>query len=243
MPTASTSNNNPNNWMIALFIALALLALILSINKCNDNRLEAKEANDLIEALNDSLHFFKDKSGNQTATIQTLKTKSGQDFIKISTLNAEVKELQATVAKYKNKIKAPGSSVTNSTISTDVHTSNPTTIIKLDTVGKYIYPTYTDTINNRWIKMDVTMDRNNSKFNLTVENTFSAVVGEYKKKPFVEITLDNPYSRVKKLRSYQVSMPKPKRWGLGISGGATLNSSFRPAPYLGVGLNYSFIRF
>jgi hypothetical protein len=36
---------------------------------------------------------------------------------------------------------------------------------------------------------------------------------------------------------------KPRRWGLGIQAGGTLNKNITPTPYIGIGVSYNIIRF
>ena len=93
------------------------------------------------------------------------------------------------------------------------------------------------------------MNKDSTHFDLKITNKYSVIVGEEgkrkKARPFVDVINYNPYSSTDTLRTYQVSMKKqrPKRFGIGINGGVTLNSSLKIKPYVGVGLSYNFVRF
>jgi hypothetical protein len=60
----------------------------------------------------------------------------------------------------------------------------------------------------------------------------------------VLVTNDNPYSKVTEMLAYKVTTPKPKHFGLGITGGYGLDLlNFKPVPFIGVGISYNIIKF
>lgn len=236
-----------NTEKVALYIAVIVLGIFLYMEKCNSTKYSDKTAIELANALQDSLRVLKNKDSSTTATISVLRTESAKNFLLLQSKDKEVIALQVTVKDYLSKLKA-GNSVTNALLETLVNTQGTTVIQYKDTVIyndklTYIYPEYSDSLMNEWISYKGRMNKDSSFLNLKVYNSFSAVVGTYKKKPFVDLTLNNPYSAVRELRTYQVMLPKPKRFGFGLSTGGTLNSKFQFTPYVGIGFNYNFIRF
>lgn len=56
------------------------------------------------------------------------------------------------------------------------------------------------------------------------------------------VTTTNPYVKITGLESVKLDLPKPKRVGLGISTGYAVCRNGM-SPFIGIGINYSFIRF
>jgi hypothetical protein len=233
------------------FILGALVVLLILKNCSDSHKYKGKEKENLsiINALNDSLKIIKHRDSSSTARIGVLQTQEASDFIQLQIKNNEIKELQSEVKKYKSKLK-PGSSVTIGNISTKdtLKNSNPPSIVKTDTVrGKdslvYLYPTYRDSIDNGFTKVVGTMGKDSSEFAVSMSNDFSAIIGYDKRKPFIDFNLKHPNSTITKLRSYQVSVPKPKRWGFGIMGGYGFTHELKRAGFIGAGVQYNLIRF
>lgn len=238
-----TINLNPY-----LVVGMLVMVILLWVQGCYNKRGDNKADKQLIEALNDSLRHYKDKDSNNVAVISVIQTARTKDFISLKIKDKEIAELQALVKDNKKQLKA-GSVALTAAITTiaELKGRKPEIVYqKGDTVIKdgikYLYPTYLDTLKNKWITLAARMSKDSSDFQLKVVNDFTAIVGYEKKKPFVELTTKNPYSITEKLRVYQVSIPKPKRFGIGFSTGVTLNSDLKPAPYVGIGLNYTIIR-
>lgn len=231
---------------------LGALVIVLMLKNCSDaskHKDDSRADKNLIAALNDSLTVIKHKDSTSTARISVIQTESAKTFLELQTKDNEVKELQAEVKHYKNKLDA-GSSVTIGTIETKdtLKSHTPPAIVKIDTVkGKdslvYLYPTYKDSLDNGFTKVVGTMGKDSSEFAVGISNDFSAAIGYDKRKPFIEFNLKNPNSTVTKLRSYQVSVPKPKRWGVGPNFSYGFNQDLKRNFYIGVGVHYDLIRF
>lgn len=67
----------------------------------------------------------------------------------------------------------------------------------------------------------------------------------FNKKRFLQldVTNKNPYNHITGLDAYRVPLPKPKKFGIGVVGGYGFANGIEPRPFIGVGLNYSIIRF
>lgn len=235
---------------LATFI-LGALVIILMLKNCTDTRRFHKEEQsnlNLISALNDSIKIIKHKDSSSTARIKVLETSSAKDFIELQIKDKAIEELQSVVKQYKKSLK-PGSSVTVGSIKTEdtLKTHTPPAIVKSDTVRKdslvYIYPTYKDSVDNGFTKVVGTMGKDSADFAVSISNDFSAVVGYDKKTPFIDFNLKNPHSTVTKLRTYQVSIPPPKKWGIGPNVGYGISQELKQTLFIGVSLQYNLIRF
>lgn len=244
-----TTQKNPQLFKWGAIIVIFILAILL-IDTCNKKNNQEKASTQLVNALNDTLKTWKDSDSTQRATIAVLQTERAKDFLVIKSKDEEIIRLQNTVEEYKSKLRK-GGSVTTGTIETKVKDSSKTDgVASKDTVWKdsiaYVYPEYTDTTINEWLNLAMKMNKDTSSFDLKVINTFNEVIGTEKGRPYTEIHLLNPYSTVKSYRVWQSAPPKKKRWGIGGQLGSSFkfeNKKIKPAPYIGIGLSYNFIRF
>lgn len=228
---------------------VGVLLMILYINSCRKIGTTRNEVVTLVNALNDSIRYYKDKDSENVATISILQTEKTNDFLILQSKDNSVKELQDIVKEYRDRLKE-GSSVTTTLLETINKGLQPTIIVKRDTVvvenpggytDNYIYPTYRQQKRDEWLDYEAEMNKDTSFYNIKIFNKFSAVVGRDRRGAFADITTYNPYTTVKTLRTYQVAQPKPKLFGFGLSTGMTYTGKW--TPYLGAGFNYNLIRF
>lgn len=244
----STPPPNPpkfNYWNVIL-LACLLFIIIMRIDTCNKNRDTAQEQQNFINSLSDTLKTVRLKDSSERTRISVLTMSNDKAFVELMFSDSQIVALQKVVDQYKNKLHA-GSSVTTATTTTTVHLVGNTVLIVHDTVKVgdkiYLYPEYTDTIHNQWISYRATMNRTKTDLDLSIVNKYAVILGYEKKKPFVDVINFNPYSSTKILRSYQVSIPKQKVWGIGFSSGVCIGNGLKFQPYLGIGINYSIIKF
>lgn len=187
---------------------------------------------------------YRDKDSLNIATIEVFKSDKGKDLLKIKSQDSSILFLQSEVKKYKSQIKEPGSSVTTVTNSTNLHGTTPTTVLPASPViagnTNPTFPTYTADKSNDWIKLHIQARHDSTHFDLKVINKYSVVIGYDKKVPFAQVKNFNPYTETTDLRTFQVSVPKAKRFSLGVQVGfGIVGTKF--GPYIGVGGNYDLI--
>lgn len=238
------------------FLVLALIVALFVFNESNMklNR-EVKEKSGLISSLQDTLKVVRNRDSSLTATISTLETDNVKQFLNLQVKDSSILALQNLVKDYKSKLREAGSSATKLTTDTKVDTKSPTQVNPRDTVKGdslvYIYPSYKSEFNlNNWVEGTVFATRDTTTLRLIVRNDYDVIIGSEgglfkKRKTFVEVTSHNPYSEIKTLRTYRVSQPPPKRWGIGIQAGYGLTLSDKPilTPYIGIGVSHNLIRF
>lgn len=202
---------------------------------------KAKENENLIQSLNSELVVWKDKDSINHTKIQVIETYRVKDFIELKSKDSVVRDLQKTVEIYKKKLKEKGS-VTNIHTTTDIGASSSTQVVLIDSV----YPEYRSSFNLKdWVVGKTIANKDSTTINFSIKNNYSVVIGQdsngwFKKPtPFVEVTNDNPYTKIKTLRTYQVTTPRIKRIviGPGISYG--LDGKVRPS----INATYGIIRF
>lgn len=254
---------------MGIIIAGLILAIILLSNKINNLYTKVGEQANDMAALTDTLRQHKDNEGRLVSTITSFRGQSAKDFIKIKTKDSTITELQKVVKINEKRIKNTGSA-TVFTSTTNVDTGAKTKITysqkdqdsiqraKKDTGRRiaYIYPIYESDINwGKWGSFHTTSSKDSTHLKGFINNEYSVVVGEdnppnlfhpfRKATPFSEVTNYNPYSTTKTLRTYQTSLPPPKTWGIGITGGyggVRANTQIYTGWFIGVGLTKTFIR-
>lgn len=207
------------------------------------------EQNNLNIALADSVQTWKGKDGLNRAKISTLETSKTKEFLALATKDSSVIALQQEVKEMRRYLRNKGS-VTNFSSDTTVDTSSPTEV----TVDNSGNPTYKSKFDlDGWVFGNSVATKDSTYLNLKVKNKYSLTLGVEptgflglgKGKPFAQVKNENPYSETQELKTYQVTAPKPKRWGVGPVGAYGLNLG--PVPqlggFVGVGVQYSLIQF
>ena len=235
--------------LVYIIIAVILLLLFEGVVVYRFSNKSKAEDKSLIGSLNAELTTWKDKDSLSHAKIQIIETEKTKDFLSLQSKDEEIIKLQKTVKQYEKQIKNQGS-VTNFTSETKITTKD--SLVTDSVCGKC---SFYFSNSNPWFSVDAsiypteTPNQLSLSLDLKVKNEYSVIVGEEKQglfkkpKPFVEVLNHNPYSETESLRTYQVSTPKLKRWGVGPQIGFGLNSNFTTGAYVGIGLHYSFFNF
>lgn len=239
-----------------VFWVLTILVLVLYLVKGCEAKTKLTEAETMNKALGDSLVTWRDKEGNFKASITLLESQSTEYFTKLNTADSTVIELQALVTKYKKQLGKKGSA-TIITTDASIDISEPT-IVYRDTT-KPCDPVYKTTFeimgtgkyeNTKWVWGEVTATKDSTQVGMRFHEEIDVVLGQEKTgflglgkpKPFVEVTLHNPFNKVSTLRSFNVTPPKPKKFGIGPTLSYGVGSGFIPQVFIGIGVNWNWIR-
>ena len=217
-----------------VYIVLGLLLIAVAVQRYFKSISDAKKVEsyeNIISAQNDTISRYKDKLGREVAKIQSFEQTSIKDFLKINFQDSTIQKLQKELELQKKK---------NIQYLVVIETYT-----KLDTTAKVIYiptevptqPIYTYKYSDNWITLNDTVSHLKSKFKLEVYNDFS--INSHRKKDVLitEITNNNPYTITTGIRSFSTSLPKQKKFGLGIQSGWNPWSGW----YAGVGAQYTII--
>ena len=109
-----------------------------------------------------------------------------------------------------------------------------------------------DTLKNNWIDATYGFNKGFSYLDLKVKNEYELTIGYeggnlFKRGiPYAIVKNRNPYTVTTDLRVYQVSVPKPKRYGIslqtGFGGLYNINTkTLGYGPYVGLGVNYNIL--
>lgn len=220
------------DFIYAVVILLLIGICSSAIRKCSDN--DAAYRNN-IEALTDSIHYYKAKDGNLVA-IKTAFT-------------AQAEELKLLNNDLYNKIKALD--VKPKTITNTVYLKGETEflpqdtayVIKHDTISRGIYKEFN--FNNDWRVLEGNVKYKNDTMGVNITRDIVkfdyTVAMDKNNKIYIKST--NPYVKYEEISGFQVPKPRAKRWGIGpqIGAGVTTDGKFRP--YIGIGIQWSPIQF
>ncbi len=193
-----------------------ILTLLLAL-QCHNNRLNTQVYNDNLEAITDSVTYYRNELGTQTAQVKILKLQNRQ----ISEIIIKKDSMFAALAKEFSSVK----SVTKFN-----------TITKFDTV--YIaHSNAWDSLphfrlngkkHNKWFSLNYMVTPDSlTIYPLQVYNKTAVITG-FKRKWFLgketlitEVTHTNPYIETTQLTSAEVTLPSPwyKKWYIWLAAG------------------------
>lgn len=222
---------------IGIIIIIILATLLFNSNSKIDELLHNGEV------LSDSLKLERNEKGELVAKISAYKTQRTEDFIKFATKDSLTKELQKEVKSMRRYLKRQGS-VTKFSTQTDIEASN-----KTEVSGTIDYPVYKSSFNlDNWVIGNTRATKDSTYVDFKVNNDYSLTIGVEptgflglgRGKPFGQVTNKNPYSTVKTMRTYNVALPKDKKWGIGAYIGV---NPITGDPMLIIGGGYNLIKF
>jgi hypothetical protein len=238
-----------------LFVLGVLILAVYLIRGCEAEQ-ELAQNKTMNKALGDSLKTWKDKEGAFKANITLLEYQNADFFTKWNTADADVIRLQALVSKYKKQLDKKGSA-TVITTDAEIDISEPTIVYRDSTKPcDPIYKTdfkimgtgkYKDT---KWVWGEVTATKDSTQVGMRFYEEIDVVIGQEKTgflglgkpKPFAEVTLHNPFNKVSTLRSFNVTPPPAKKFGIGPTVAYGVGSGFIPQVFVGIGVTWNIIR-
>ena len=197
-----------------------------------------QQVNQVIQTQTDSLSVYKAKYGTEHA--QRLAVEGSYTVLKNYYNDLLDSISRRTVAKQKN-IKA---------VATAGVEAIGEIALKVDTVyTRDTLKIYNFTYSDRWINLSGNIGNQN---NLTYKTYDSIVLTTYakpsgflglgKKHTYVDGYSLNPHSRITGLQSLLLTSERDKKFGIGIQAGCGYNGG-QWAPFIGIGIQYSLIRF
>ncbi|GGB83901.1 hypothetical protein GCM10007424_24890 [Flavobacterium suaedae] len=198
------------------YLLCSVLLVILLQPRCNsETRIKTN-----YQALNDSISYYKNRLGSQTATIKTLLADKETLGVLLTDKDKELQELIKEFASVKNVVKYKDRIVIDT--------------IKVTYTDTLPYPDFerTGKIKNKWYSFRYkSMNDGFTLDSLTIPNEVTVITG-VKRKWFLgkqtittDVTSTNPYIKVTELKAAEVEVPTPvyKKWyvwlGVGILGG------------------------
>lgn len=223
-----------------LIIVVLMVALFLSLKTCQTNKDLLNQSNSSLITLNDTLTVYKNKKGLWEAKSSVVEMSDPLLFTKFKTKDTTLRDLQKLVKENIKNIN----SATILTTETNVTTKVPTKVTEYVYINDTIYPVYQGLIDKEgWILGSVLARKDSISTDFKVKNEYSVVVKKEKGVNYAVVTNHNPYTQTKELKTFNVSVPKPSKIGLGatVGYGMTIDGDFKP--FVGVGITYNILRF
>ncbi len=246
-------NSTVKKMKITFGIILGFILLAFITYKCNNDKNQSKMEQTI---LNDNQKTFKDKDSLSHTTNNVIEGKT-KDFIDLQVKDKEINELQELVKKYKKQLANKGNA-TNFTSETKIDNSFG---IKKDTIEikvvgndtmklhKYEYDiSLKDKKGIEWVSGKAVATKDSLHLEQKIINKYSVIIGEESqgwfkpKKPFVEVINLNPFSETTKVKTYQVETKPIKKIGIGPGVYYGIGNNFQPQVFIGIGIQYNFIR-
>lgn len=214
-----------------IVIILLLGALSFSVNKCSQHKDQYRNN---IEALNDTIKYFKSKEGDLVAT--KLAFESDVKTLKLLNENLynEIEDL-----KIKNKVKEVV--YVNGII--DNPEQDTTYIIQHDTITRGFYHPFN--FNNQYRILEGNVQYKDDSLGVKIEKDqimFDYTVAMDKdNKIYIKST--NPYVKYNEISGFTIPREKRKRWSLGPA----VNFGYdpiqnKPSMSVGISLNYGLLQ-
>lgn len=228
------------NTIVWILLAVLTVSLIISIRSCDSHKRSQKESVSLINALNDSLTLRHNKQGQEIAKSMVIESVSPELLLQLKSADHKIIALQELIKKNMKDLSA----ATILSTETSVDTKTPTKVIGQAIVRDTVYPIYQSDINKGgWIVGSVVASKDSTTTNLSIINDYDIIVKRDKGVPYAEVTNKNPYTATKTLKTFNVSVPKPKRFGISPVVGYGFTGSGKLQPFVGLGLSYDIIQF
>lgn len=234
-------------------IGVIIVLAIFVFRGCS-KELEAEQYKVLNEHLEDSVKHTINKYGEAQATISLLQGENAEMLLEQKSTDKTVKWLQEELTKYKSNVKNGGTVGVIGTVTTFSGTTTTTVSFSPVIDGKRdTLPTYkTVGKDSTWIKYSITANADSTHLDLQVKNKYTIVIGEEKtkvegklfkrNKPVAFVINKNPYTQVTEMKVYEVTNKVKKRISLNVSAGYCVPLfSFKPQPYIGVGVGYNIL--
>jgi len=194
--------------------ALLFALIVIFYSTCNKYKYNYEEQSSLITAFQDSIKYYKDKDGKNSAEIALLEG-SKENLLKI------IGKSDAQLTKLLKKGASSGTVFSQTTKFDTIVT------VKRDTVNGKLE--YSNLIRNGWFELGVKVKDDSLETFLQTRDSLSVSFQKVKqgflkpKKSVVVVTNANPYVNTTGLRSFDIPQKKSnlKFWfGVGIGAGA-----------------------
>lgn len=219
-----------------IYIGIVILLMILlgiSVRQCS-HKTDKYETN--IKALNDSIRYYKSKSGNSVAQTSAFVVDNSK----------EIKELKEELYNALKEMKIQNSTIAAMQFSGEVDNGAKDTIyeIKHDTIQNGFIKDFSFSDKYRELNGKVTYIPDTLAVDITSDKIFFDYTVAIDKKNQVKIMSNNPYVKYNEISGFTITKQKQKKFGIGPQVGYGYNfNGNKFAPYIGIGISYNLITF
>lgn len=219
-----------------IYVSIVILLIVLlgsSLRQCSHTT-DKYETN--IKALNDTIRYYKSKSGNTVAQTSAFIVDNSK----------EIKELKEELYNALKEMKIQNTTVAAMQFSGEVDNGAKDTVyeIKHDTIQNGFIKDFSFSDKYRELNGKVTYIPDTLAVDITSDKIFFDYTVAIDKKNQVKIMSNNPYVKYNEISGFTLTKKKQKRFGIGpqIGYGYNFNGS-KFNPYIGIGISYNLITF
>lgn len=215
----------------SLIIALLIGVISVSVDRCSNIKSEYKNN---IEALNDTIHYYKAKNCDLVASKLAFESD-------IKTLKLLNKNLYDKIDNLKSKAEVMNAVHFDGVVEYEIH--DTTYIVKHDTIINGFTKDFA--FNNKYRSLEGSVNYKNDTVgvNINKDEMYFDYTVAIDKKNNIYISSSNPYIKYNEISGFQVPKQKRKRWSLGPSvnfGYDPINN--KPSFSIGASVNYGIIQ-
>ena len=194
--------------------ALLLTFIIIQYSTCNSYKQDLQDNKSLIKASQDTITYYKDKNGENSAKIALLEGDKDNLLLIIGKSNNRITKL----------IKAGASS---GTVYSQITKFDTITSVRVDTINNR--PSFNDTTTNQWLTLKLALKNDSLYKSIELTDSVSVSFQYISQKGFlvpnkrvVIISNSNPYVKITGLQSFNIPTKKNSKlkfWlgtGLGL---------------------------
>lgn len=234
-------------------LIMLLVVGVYAIFATKSCRSKVIENNILVEAIKDKeakIFYYKDQSGKEHARAnQVTASKKQIEYLFRGKLDSISKELDIKSKQITDYIQISNS--TGGNFSSKIDTFYKTSYIPVkgkDSIVKtidYLGTKYNDT----WLDFKAKIKNGTFDAEYTIKDSLDIVsywkrtgfLGLGRKDYFIDISSKNPNTKIQNAKNFKISTQKDNKIGFGLIGGYGIDvKTFRPAPFIGVGVYYKF---
>lgn len=181
--------------------AILIALIIMGISTCNQYKAQYEEQSSLIEASQDTVKYYKEKDGKQSAQIALLEG-SKENLLKV------IGKSNQNLAKLIKK------GATSGTTFEQITKFDTIVVVKRDTIDGKI--SYTNEIVNQWARVDVSLADDSLYTNVQFKDSILVSFQKVKqgflkpKKSVVIVTNVNPYVKTSGLKAFDIPQKKSR---------------------------------
>lgn len=207
---------------------LSIIILLIFLKRCGESK---QEAQNIIEAFQDTLTTERNRFGQQTASLKSIIVSNEKDFLKVKAKkNSDIAWLQDVVKKTKGKLQTALVLASK----TSVSGSGKTKVLLGDTIVKdsiiEVWPTYEFHNRDPWHRISFKASRGNSDYefetydSLEVNISFrkTGFLGLGKREAISEAKNLNIYTSANSFRTVSKKVPE-ERFALVAGTGVSIN--------------------
>jgi hypothetical protein len=201
-----------SKYAILVTITLVVVLFFFLRLTINHNK-QLKEITGLYKVAQDSITTYRNSLGQQVAKTSVLEVTNQKNFLQLRSKDSAIQALQLLVKNESKKrhdieVAMVVYQQTVSSLKDSIKNKIIGQIIEHKGDSVFIWPTYSRTIADKWIKEEIKIGRSSFDRSLVVHNEYQITIGSepdgwFKRKQYAQVVSLNPASETVDMKVYQ----------------------------------------